>query len=40
MALLDWIVIGAFCCALVGIVLWVIYCGLFLRRTITQQTIS
>ena len=24
MALLDWIVIGAFCCALVGIVLWVI----------------
>ena len=24
MALLDWIVIGAFCCALIGIVLWVI----------------
>ena len=24
MALLDWIVIGIFCCALVGIVLWVV----------------
>ena len=24
MALLDWIVIGVFCCALIGIVLWVV----------------
>ena len=24
MALLDWIVIGVFCCALIGIVVWVV----------------